>query len=119
MPGTSDFPQHGRMDVALIRIRVIQRKVQPAALLPQQRAVHDQARDRREIAQLEQIGRHLEVPVKLLDFLKQISQPRACTLEPFVRLNRAMYYKIQTKLKTNLFDIGGLFDQYRYTCDVN
>ncbi len=49
--------------------------IQPAAFGPLQRAVHDQFRDRRDVAQLQQIRRHDEIPVILADLLLQMREP--------------------------------------------
>src|SRR5204862_8161607 len=55
------------------KFRMIERKVQTAAFLSAERRIDDQRGDCRQIAQLEQVHRDFEVPIKLADFPLEIS----------------------------------------------
>ena len=53
------------------------------AFSSRQRGIDDQARYRTQIAQLQQIGGELKVPVKFLDLALEIAQPSAGSLKSF------------------------------------
>ena len=58
--------------------------MQAAAFRPRQGAVHNQPRHRRDIAQLQQVARHDEVPIILLDLLLQVGDALLRALQPLV-----------------------------------
>ena len=69
----------------VVQVRVVDRRVKPPALLALHRAPDDQLRHRADVAQFEQVARHLEVPVILRDLplqqLDTVEGPR----QPLVR----------------------------------
>src|SRR2546423_3569488 len=72
-----------------ILLRIIERIMQPAALLAVERRINDQRRDRSQVAQLQQIHRHLKIPIKLTNLALQIAQPRAGPLQALIRAHNS------------------------------
>ena len=64
---------------------MIEGKVQATAFFAAEGGIDNQGRNRGEIAQLQQVDRDLEVPIKLADFALQIAQARGGALQPFFR----------------------------------
>jgi hypothetical protein len=70
--------------------------VQTAAFMPGQRRADDQVGNLNQIAQLDQVGRHAEMAVIILDFLAQQVDTVLGALQPFCRADDA--YKIPHEL---------------------
>src|ERR1700677_4765852 len=68
---------------ARVRLRIIEREVQPAALVAAQGAIDDQRRDQHEVAQLDQVASDLVIPIILLHFLAQTAQAARGALQAF------------------------------------
>src|SRR5262245_6573286 len=62
-------------------VRIVERGVQTARLLAPARALDDEVRDQREVAQLDQVARDLEVDVVLADLVAQDLDPAAGALD--------------------------------------
>ena len=60
--------EYGRPEESVAGFRVIERKVQPAALLARERGADDQLGHHDQVAQLQQVGRYLVIAVVLIDF---------------------------------------------------
>src|SRR3546814_12818841 len=52
-------------------VRIVERIVEPPALLAMQRRPHDQPRHLQQVAQFDQVGRHAEMAVIFVHFLRQ------------------------------------------------
>src|SRR5512142_3172036 len=78
----------GELDLRMTRlrklVRIIEREVKAARLLASACALDDEVRDQREITQLDEIARHLEVDVVLADLVAQDLDPAASALEALV-----------------------------------
>jgi len=61
---------------------MVERVVQAAAFLALEGALDDQPRHCRDVAQLQQVGRHNEVPVVIEDFALQVFNARLGPLQP-------------------------------------
>ncbi len=74
--------QHGVPQPAVVGLREVEQVVEPARLLPLARTLHDQHRDVRDVAQLEEIARDQVLPVVLADLPAEQRIRVARALEP-------------------------------------
>ena len=81
--------QHRVVELPLIRRGEIEQVVQPARLLPPPRALDDEHRHVGQVAQLDQIRRHLVLPVIVTDLAPQQVQPGPGALEALRRSGRS------------------------------
>src|SRR5205823_4792202 len=72
-------------ELRIVHLWIIQRIMEAAAFFAAQRRVDYQGGDSCEIAQLQQINGHFEIPIELANFAQQVPQPRTRTLEPLIR----------------------------------
>src|ERR1700730_15836166 len=73
------------LEAPIRKVGIVEREVQTAAFLSAEGRIDYQRGDRGKVAELQQVDRNLEIPIKLADFALQIAQPRAGSLEPFAR----------------------------------
>src|SRR5438128_2170756 len=81
VPPAFTTQQRISLKLSIFRPRIIQRVVQAAAFFPAQRRIDDHRRDRGEISKLQQIDRHLKIPIKLTNLALKVAQARAGTLQ--------------------------------------
>src|SRR5436190_1469189 len=77
------------MKKARVGLGIIERVMQAAALLSEQRAFDYERRDGAEIAELDEVGGDFEIPVELGDFALEVLQAAERALQPFVRADDA------------------------------
>src|SRR5437762_1646338 len=77
-PSNLAAAQHSvAFELPVVGIWVIERVMKAAAFFAGECGIHDQGGCGCEIAQLQQINRHFEIPIELADLALEISQSRA------------------------------------------